>query len=310
MIVNQGKPSVFIEAMLADDKKDHLEGIDFSVTSLLKSAREFQLVRRNKESLPERPLDNRLSTFLGHAVHKAVEESLRNNDDYLVEYRMEFDEEVNGKTYKVAGTCDMYDKKTKRLIDHKTTTTFIYGNEVKKEWVEQLNIYAHLLRRLGFPVEQLTINCVYKDWRPTANRYQEDYPDLPVLEFNFDPWPEDTAQKFYEEKLAEHVKAMELADAELPLCEVEYMWEKPSTYAVYKPGSARAIRLLPTRKDAEQYIKHKSLTGCQVEHRVGERTKCEKYCLAAPFCTQFQEWKNAQTKTLAQDVLEEIKVVS
>lgn len=308
MIVNQGKPSTFIEAMLVDEKKDHLEGIDFSVTSLLKTPREFQLVQQHKEELPERPLDNRLSTFLGHAIHTAVEQSLKDNENYLVEFRMEFDEEVDGKIVKVAGTCDMYDKVNKRLVDHKTTTTFIYGNELKPEWVEQLNIYAHLLRRLGYPVEQLTINCVYKDWRPSAGKYKEDYPELPVMEFNFDPWPEDTAKKFYEERLREHVRGMGTDGNLLDLCDDTYMWSKPASYAVYRPGAAKAIRLLPTRKDAEQYIKYKKLTGCQIEHRVGERTKCEKYCLAAPFCKQFQQWKLEQEKQMAEDVLDEVKV--
>lgn len=308
MIVNPGKPSVFIEAMLADEKKDHLEGIDFSVTSLLKTPKEFQLTRRHKDELPERPLDNKLSTFLGTAVHKAVEQSVADNENYLVEFRMEFDEEVNGKVYKVAGTCDMYDKINKRLIDHKTTTTFIYGSELKPEWVEQLNVYAHLLRRQGYPVEQLTINCVYKDWRPSAGRYKEDYPEYPVMEFNFEPWPEDTAKEFYEERLRAHVEAMDIDDSLLGDCEPTYMWEKPSVFAVFRPGSARAIRLLSTKRDAEQYIKYKALTGCQIEHRVGERTRCEKYCLAAPFCKQFQEWKLKQTKGLAEDILDEVKV--
>lgn len=308
MIVNPGKPSMFIEAMLADEKKDHLEGIDFSVTSLLKTPREFQLIQRNKDKLPERPLDNKLATFLGSAVHKAVEQSLQYNENYLVEFRMEFDEEVDGKTVKVAGTCDMYDKVNKRLIDHKTTTTFIYGSELKPEWIEQLNVYAYLLRRLGYPVEQLTINCVYKDWRPTAGKYKEDYPPLPVMEFNFDPWPEDTAEKFYKEKLREHVRCMGADVSVLALCDDTYMWSKPESYAVYRPGASKAIRLLPTRGDAERYIRDKRLTGCQIEHRVGERTKCERYCLAAPFCDQYQKWKLAQEKKLADDVLHEVKV--
>ena len=299
-----GAPSTFINAILTEDTKDHLEGIDYSVTTLLSSPREVQLIKRHKKELPERNLSNRLATFVGSAIHNAIENSVKGHPDYLIEYRMEFDEEVNGKIVKIAGTCDMYDKVNKRLIDHKTTTTFMYNTELKPEWVEQLNTYAYLLRRQGFEVEKLTINCIYKDWRPSAGRYKEgEYPEYPVMEFNFDPWPNDVAKDFYERKLREHVQAEPIEDAELPTCDINHMWAKPSAYAVYRPGAAKAIRLLPSLKEAEQYIKNKRLDGCKIEHRVGERTKCEKYCQAAPFCNQFQKWKEEQNKELAEDIL-------
>lgn len=299
-----GAPSTFIDAILAEDGKDHLEGIDYSVTTLLSSPREVQLKKRHKNELPARSLNNRLATFIGNAIHNAVEDSVKDNENYLTEYRMEFDEEVDGKIVRIAGTCDMYDKVNKRLIDHKTTTTFVYSNTVKPEWVQQLNTYAYLLRRQGLEVEKLTVNCVFKDWRPSAGRYKEgEYPESPIMEFNFEPWPNEVAKEFYERKLREHVQAEPIKDDELPTCDIEHMWAKPSSYAVYKPGAAKAIRLLPSLKEAEQYIKSKKLDGCKIEHRVGERTKCEKYCQAAPFCNQFQKWKEEQNKNLAEDIL-------
>ena len=308
--VQAAKPSTFIEALLAEEKRDHLEGMDFSVTSLLQTPRQFQLTRRHKDELPERSLDSRLATFIGHAIHKAVEKSVADNPDYLIEHKMLFEEEVDGITVRVGGTCDMYDKVNKRLIDHKTTTTFLWGGELKQEWIEQLNIYAHLLRKLGYEVEKLTINCVYKDWRPTAGRYKEDseYPPLPVMEFNFDPWPADRAEEFYKERLREHVRNGDVLDDILPLCDDTHMWSKPSSFAVYRPGAVKAIRVLPTKRDAELYIRSKKLDGCKIEHRVGERTRCEKYCSAAPFCSQFQKWKEEQNKQLAEDLLDETKV--
>lgn len=308
MALVAGAPSTFIGAILAEETKDHLEGIDYSVTTLLSSPREVQLVKRHKKELPERALSNRLATFVGTAVHNAIERAVEGNPDYLIEYRMEFDEEVNGKITKIAGTCDMYDKVNKRLIDHKTTTTFMYSSGVKPEWVEQLNTYAYLLRRQGYEVNTLTVNCVYKDWRPSAGRYKDgEYPEYPVMEFNFDPWPNDVAKEFYERKLKEHVDAEPIEDGELPPCDINHMWAKPSSYAVYRPGAAKAIRLLPTYKDAEKYIKAKGLDGCKIEHRVGERTKCEKYCQAAPFCNQFQKWKAEQEAQLAEEILQEVK---
>ena len=310
MIISQGKPSVFLDTILAEETKDHLEGIDYSVTTLLSSPREVQLLKRHKSELPERSVNNRLATFIGNAIHNAIEDSVRNADNFLVEYRMEFEEEVNGRKVKIAGTCDMYDKVNKRLLDHKTTTTFMYTAGLKPEWVAQLNTYAYLLRRQGFEVETLTVHCIYKDWRPSAGRYKEgEYPESPIMEFNFKPWPDDVAKEFYERKLKEHVDAEPIKDDALPECDETHTWSKPSSYAVYKPGAAKAIRLLPTLKEAERYIKNKRLDGCKIEHRVGERTKCEKYCQAAPFCNQFQKWKREQEGELVEDIFKEVSVV-
>lgn len=300
----EGQPSTFFDAILAEDKRDHLAGIDYSVTTLLRPPREVQLCKRHKDELPPRAPENILATFIGTAVHSAVEASLKNHPDYLIEYRFEFDEEVDGEKVKIAGTCDMYSEKHKRLVDHKTTTTFIYGGELKKEWVEQLNIYAYFLRRTGHEVETLTINCIYKDWRPNAGRYKTtDYPPLPVMEFNFKPWSYEDQEAFYKRKLKEHLDAVKKADDDLPRCTSDDMWVKPESYAVYRPGASKAIRLLPTAKEAERYIRDKRLNGCMIEHRPGERTKCEKYCSAAPFCNQFQEWKKKQESDMAEDIL-------
>lgn len=307
----EGQPSIFINKILAEDKHDHLQGIDYSVTTLLHSPREVQLCKRHREELPERTLESRLATFIGNAIHNAVEKSIESSEDIWVEHRFEQDEDVDGETVRIAGTCDMYDKKNKRLIDHKTTTTFIYGGDLKKEWVEQLNIYSYFLRRLGYEVDTCTIHCIYKDWRPNAGRYKTtDYPPLPIMEFNFKPWSFEVQEKFYKRKLKEHLDASKKADDELPLCTSDDMWIKPESYAVYRPGASKAMRLLPTAKEAERYIRDKGLNGCMIEHRPGERTKCEKYCSAAPFCNQFQKWKAEQERDMADDLLSNRKVNS
>lgn len=309
MIVQAGEPSSLINTILRPEEEDHLKGIDYSVTTLLRPPREVQLCKRHSKELPPRSLDNRLATFIGKAIHGAIEDSVKGMEGYKIEHRFEFDEPVGDDIVKIAGTCDMYDEVNHRLIDHKTTTTFIYGGELKKEWVEQLNIYAYFLRRLGYQVDECIVNCVFKDWRPNAGRYKStDYPSLPIMEFSFTPWSYEVEKEFYERKLKEHNDASKIEDDNLPECTADDMWIKPESYAVYRPGAAKAIRLLSTEREAERYIRDKKLTGCQVEHRPGERTKCEKYCSAAPFCNQFKKWKEEQDKKLADDLLSNRKV--
>lgn len=51
------------------------------------------------------------------------------------------------------------------LYDHKTTTTWVHGKEMKDEWVQQLNLNAYFLEKEGYPVDDVAINAIYVDWR-------------------------------------------------------------------------------------------------------------------------------------------------
>nr|DAQ89815.1 MAG TPA: Exonuclease [Caudoviricetes sp.] len=302
-------PKAFLDALhVLEGAEDHNKGADYSVTQLLSSPRAVQLVRRHRDELPDDDFNSKLARMFGNSVHQYIESLLRHNDNYLIEHRMVF----NDKGRTVTGTADCYDKERKTLLDHKTTTTYIYGMELKPEWIQQLNIYAYFLRREGIPVEKLAINTIYKDWREASGKYkkEEDYPASPVQEFMVEPWSQKKQEEVYNKLLQAQIDAEDIPDEDLPECPVDYCWEKPSKYAVYIPGAAKATRLCDSKEEALDYIKWKTTstnnrkpTPYQIEFRPGDRTRCSRYCAAAPFCNQYKKWLEEQTKETADSLL-------
>ena len=291
-------PQIFQDA-IQPDNYDPVGASDYSATTLIDSPRKVQLTKRHKDEIQEDSLDM-WAIFRGNAVHHELEASLKNNPRYIVERKItRFDKPEGGdesQYRRVVAKLDAYDKETKCLSDHKTTNTFIHGNEMKPEWINQLNLNAYFLEKDGYPVKDVAINAIYMDWRPQSGRYKDDnYPSIPFCEFRVPAWPMLQREKFYKERLRVHVDAESLSDDLLPLCTPDECLERPSKFAVYKVGAAKATRLLDTREEAEAFMRQKRLgSDYGIEFRPGERTRCEKYCPVNKFCNQYNEWKKWQ----------------
>lgn len=289
-----GLPQILYDAMSIKDY-DPVGASDYSATSLISPPRIVQLNKRHKDEVQEDVLDW-WARFKGTAIHSALEKGLKPLDDrYIIERKITRFDKPEGATEdkfrRVVAKLDAYDKETQTLSDHKTTTTFIHGNEMKDEWINQLNINAYFLEKDGYSVKNVAINAIYMDWRPTAGRYKDEkYPAIPCYEFLTEAWPMEKREQFYKERLALHVAAEDLSDEDLPECTSEEMWEKAGCFAVYKPGAQKATRLCPSREDAELYIQAKGLTGYKIEDRPGERTRCERYCSCRDFCSQYKKY--------------------
>ena len=144
--------------------------------------------------------------------------------------------------------------------------------------------------------DKIEIIRLFKDWRKSELiRKGDEYPivpmmplDLPILAF-----PE--VEKYLRERIAIHKKAYEQSDTELPLCTSKEMWEQPATYAVFKRGatSGRAVRVFDSYREADNFIGAQTLTYEVIERR-GKRTRCEGYCPAAPFCSQYRQYLQGQ----------------
>jgi hypothetical protein len=74
---------------------------------------------------------------------------------------------------------------------------------------------------------------------------------------------------------------------EIAPCTPEEMWEKQEKFAVMKEGGKRAKSVHDTRQEAEIALPAK---GYFIEHRPGERTRCESFCQVSAFCTQHQQY--------------------
>jgi hypothetical protein len=71
------------------------------------------------------------------------------------------------------------------------------------------------------------------------------------------------------------------------------MWEKPAVWAVKKTGNKRAHSLYDTPEKAMSAVAELG-DAYDIEHRPGERTRCESYCAVNQWCKQYQDYKEQQ----------------
>lgn len=293
-------PAIMRDVIEIDAKRDDMtlaRPFEYSATVLCKSPRQVQLERRHKDEIPQGDFFDNWYSFFGNAVHEYLEKKLYNNDKYLVERRLiRFDKPAGGteKDYRRVGAkFDAYDKQSKTLYDHKTITTFMHGKEMKDEWVQQLMINAYFLEKEGYEVKDCTINAIYCDWRDSRLTYAQpgDYPEAPCAAFSCKAWSMSDRENLYLRLLKSHVDAENVPDDLLPYCEKDYCWETPAVFAVYRPNATKAIKLCSSKREAEDYIRFKNLTGdVRIQERAGTRRRCEKYCRVSQFCNQYKDW--------------------
>lgn len=269
-------------------------GSDYSATSLIDPPRKVQLCKRYEAEIQYDAFDQ-WSLFLGSAIHKAIEDKLKKKQDkYLVECKIT----NHDRDRRVVAIFDAYDRETKTIYDHKTTTVFIHGSEAKEEWAKQLNINAYFLEKEGFKVDRAKINAIYVDWRAGIAKFKkaEDYPPLPVAEFEVPLAPQSKREEYYLAMLDKHIAAESLPDDKLPLCTADEMWEKTTTWAVKQRGVYVAKRVLHSEEEANAWLENNKnkFKNLYIEKRPGTRTRCESYCNAAPFCNQYKQYLKEQ----------------
>ena len=77
-------------------------------------------------------------------------------------------------------------------------------------------------------------------------------------------------------------------DDDLPFCTDEERWQRPSKFAVGKKKTKRALRVLDSHEEAEDWMVTTG-KGEYIEERPGQAIRCENYCDVAPFCNQWKE---------------------
>jgi len=199
----------------------------------------------------------------------------------------------------LSGTFDLFDKHTETLFDYKFCSVFQFVNpNSRKKWVEQLNIYALMLRREGYKVSGLRIVAFFRDWNSHGFMKDRGYPERQISEIYIPLWEEDVTMQLIERYLDDHIRADE---GNCPPCGGEVRWAKSDEYAVKTPTAKRAMRILDTEPAAQLWIqenghKYKQMT---IEKRPGGSARCEKYCVVSKHCPQWaleqaQAIKNAE----------------
>jgi hypothetical protein len=244
-----------------------------SVTELINPPQMRALTLKHWAELTEDASD-RIWATMGQLMHKLLEEHGRASESHLIEHTLS--SEVEGLT--VTGTFDLYQREGV-LTDYKFVSVWTTIDGVKREWEQQLNLYAELLRRHEYPVERLQIVAIYRDW--SKSRAQDSgYPKSQVSVFEVPLWPAETAARFLEERVRLH----KLAEAgEFIDCTAEERWERPTKYALMKRGRKSAIKLFDSHEEATAAV---SQSGQYVEIRLGTSIRCDSYCAVSAFCRQ------------------------
>jgi hypothetical protein len=260
---------------------------DFSVTELLQPPRARALINKHRDEIVEDVAD-RLFALMGQIGHAILE---RAGGESLVERR--FFAKV--ATFTISGQADLViTPEGSELIDYKFCSVWTMLNGVKPEWTQQVNILRYLAANdigdvgkepIYCDINKANIVAIFRDWsKPKAGR-EKDYPQSQVKVFPVELWPLEKTEEFICNRIAAHITAEKI----LPLCTDEERWRTQEKWAVMKEGRKSAVKLYDHKEHA--IISTRGESKLYIQHRPGESKRCEFYCNAAPFCTQFQSEK-------------------
>ena len=288
---NHNIPTPLYKAICKDeyDRGDS----DVTVTTLIKPVQIQILEKQHWKDIEIDVLDN-LCMFLGHSLHKALEEC---SDDAIIEQRFYKTFNLGGNTgsVKLGGCVDYYDPFTETIVDYKLTNVFSVKEGCKDDWEKQLNCYAHLIRANGLPVKKLQICAIIKDWSRSQAMNNADYPAHPVMVIDVPVWQDEEAEAYIVLKLNSYICG--IRQNVYQCCSDEDMWQQPDTYKVFKGDNSRATKCFGTREEAQLYIegvskdKDKYRTVCYQ----GRRTRCENFCRVNRWCPQYRQYLDDHT---------------
>ena len=292
---NFGMPQPFVDFAIND--KYSKGKADISVTSLIDSPK-IRLMKDKYDDQIEVDAVDMVWALFGTAVHSVLENS-KQSDDIITEERLY--KEIDG--WVLSGAIDRQEfvynddgSRTVNIIDYKVTSVWsvIYG---KPERENQLNCYAYLAS--STKVGSLKICAILRDWNRRDAEKKEDYPKAPIVFVDIPLWDKNKTEEYIKERIRMHQEAQISFDLneDVGLCSDEDMWKKNDTWAVKKKGQKRAIRVLDSEEEANNYIDwhnetdqaYTKKTDLEIEFRSGEYTRCGNYCSVADFCNQYKE---------------------
>ena len=264
---------------------------EISVTEILSPPQLVLLRRRHADDIEIDAADQVWSLF-GSAVHNILQHG--KDDHHVVEERLF----TTFESWRISGAIDLQTFQPDGSIvisDYKVTSAWAVQQE-KTEWIDQLNLYAWLVERVkGLPVTGLQIIGIVRDWNRREAANKEGYPQAPIVTITIPLWDFEAREQFVRTRLSLHNEAnFSAVSGEMPECTPEEMWEKPTTYAVMKEGGKRAKKVFTIKQEAEAFMADQKGTH-YMETREGGRTRCDSFCQVAPFCQQYQSYKESQS---------------
>ena len=207
----KGYPAALVKAVKNDSYSRG--GANRSVTGLLAPPQQAALRELYADQIVEDVSDLTFALY-GQLVHLMLERAGEQSQFQVNETR--FFTEVNGWT--ISGQTDSLtlteDQKSLIITDYKFVTAYKfkrnYSGElvVPEEYVQQLNLYAYLLKsgvvpalgmlqenneRMRFPVDGLKIVAIYRDWSKMEAKRDSTYPQLGAETHEVPLWSEERA---------------------------------------------------------------------------------------------------------------------
>lgn len=280
-------PDPVVRALTFFQKDEKVEGL--RVTTLI-DAPQISQIKKTKEWRKQATTDVKDLGWLmqGSAMHLVLEQANVDSNSYEKEERLSF--EVDGTLISGAVDLQYLDDDAVDLFDYKQTGVFkiIYGNY--REWTNQLNVYAYLVRKCKKRVvRSVSVVAMLRDWKESEADRKSDYPPASILTIPLTLWSDEEQDAYVKERVHHHEMGQLGAEFDdLPPCTDEERWAKPAQYAVLKGDNKRALRVFDTQKEADSYAKKDSAR--HVEVRPATYTRCaNNYCGVADFCTQWKE---------------------
>jgi len=257
---------------------------NISATELLNSPRIVQLKRKHWDDI-EQDASEMVWALFGTAVHGVLEHG--KDENHLVEERIH----AKVSEWNISGAIDLQEIQEDGIVisDYKVTSAWAVMNE-KDDWHNQLNLYAYLVELVKKqPVKKLQIVAIIRDWSGRDAKTRDGYPQAPIAVIDIPVWPFEKRESYVRGRIALHEDAFFDAETggDVKECTAEEMWEKPEKFAVKKEGGVRAKSVHDTREEAEIALPAK---GYFIEHRLGERTRCQSFCQVNQFCDQYQKY--------------------
>lgn len=268
---------------------------DASVTEICKPIQQSVLERLHADDIVV-DVSDQIFALMGKAIHHVLEVS----DTELTEERLYHTTE-SGLT--LGGKFDRFVIKGGVLQDYKVTSVWTKIFDSWKDWQDQLNCYALLLSEAGHKVDKIQVVMIYRDWSATMSERNANYPDQQVEVLDLPLWAEQETREFIATRLQQFVMCLDGQDTP-PDCTSTEMWEQPTKYALMKEGRKTAIKVCDNYAEVIDFMRDKYPLGIKdtgdlvdpyyVDTRPGKRTRCEKYCNASPWCSQYQDYQLQQ----------------
>lgn len=210
-------------------------------------------------------------SMLGRAVHLLAEENSPSSAYSEIKLEVPYGD------YKLVGIPDVHEDGV--LDDYKVTSVYSFLLGEKIEWEQQLNVYRWMLHQQGITINTIRIIAILRDWMPRKAETEANYPRKPLIQVQIPIWDLEKAKAYIDERFKAHENIVP--------CTPEERWTRPTTYAAKIEGQKIAKRVLPSREEAEKWIKD-NLNGKKaiIEERPGEDPKCKTYCSYAKFCSE------------------------